>query len=131
MITQTYALVYVQDGDNLQSVDALYAAADEVHLFYDTLALAQCEGGVLALKEKDTQLEVTMMPNPASDRVEIVADVQGVITAQLVDMSGKQIMSTSGTYSVEFDLSQIQDGAYLVFITSESGRSTKKLLVNH
>mmetsp|Transcript_15824 Transcript_15824/g.21416 ORF Transcript_15824/g.21416 Transcript_15824/m.21416 type:complete len:523 (+) Transcript_15824:66-1634(+) len=132
VITQTYALVYVRDGGgNLQNVDALYAAADEVHAFYDTIANAQCEGGFLSLQENATLLELTMAPNPASNTVDISADVEGVINVQLFDMSGKSILSAEGTKQVQLDVSAIEDGAYLVFVTTESGRVTKKLLVNH
>ncbi|GAB5416014.1 MAG: hypothetical protein Crog4KO_14020 [Crocinitomicaceae bacterium] len=132
VITQTYALVYVRDGgDNLQNVDALLAAADEVHAFYDTIANAQCEGGFLSLKEEEALLELSMAPNPASNLVEISADVEGVINVQLFDMSGKWILSAEGAKQVELDVSAIEDGAYLVYVTTESGRATKKLLINH
>jgi hypothetical protein len=131
VITQTYALVYVQDGDHLQSVDALYAAADEVHAFYDTIASAQCEGGVLSATEIEAPLEVSIMPNPASDNVQIVADVQGNLNVELYDMSGKLIRSAEGSMFIELDLSNVQDGAYIVFVQHDSGRTTKKLLVSH
>lgn len=131
VIKQTYALVYVQDGDHLQNVDALYAAADEVHAFYDTISNAQCEGGVLSLLEEEPLLELSMVPNPASNLVEISADVEGLMNVQLLDMSGKSILSAQGIKQVELDVSYIEDGAYLVLITTDQGRVTKKLLVNH
>lgn len=131
VITQTYALVYVRDGDHLQNIDALYAAANEVQAFYDTIATAQCEGGVLSATEIAAPLGVSIMPNPASDKVQIAADVQGELAVELFDMSGKLIRSMNGSMFVELDLTDVQDGAYLVFVKHDSGRTTKKLLVSH
>ncbi len=129
-LKQTFAFVYVNAGSRLQSVDAMYAAADELHTFYDTIANAQCQGGVLSTLELNEPLEIQLSPNPASTSTELFVDAEGGVEVSLVDLSGKFIRQFSGTKYVEMDLSGIKNGAYLVQITTEQGVAVEKLIVD-
>ncbi|XOV68627.1 MAG: T9SS type A sorting domain-containing protein [Fluviicola sp.] len=127
---QTYAFVYANDGDHLQSVDSLYAAADEIHAFYDTITNAQCEGGVLSALSLSEPLGVQLFPNPASGYVHVTLDTPGEMEATMRDMSGKVIVAENGSGTITFDLTGVANGAYFVQIQSGGDIATKKLIVD-
>ena len=130
-ITQTFAFVHVNNGTRLQNVDDMYAAADELHMFYDTIANAQCEGNLLSIDEINEPISVELSPNPASMATELFVDVEGLVEVRLIDVSGKLINQFSGTKYIDIDLSSVQNGAYLVQVLTERGSTTKKLIVDH
>ncbi|MCR9174086.1 MAG: T9SS type A sorting domain-containing protein [bacterium] len=130
-ITQTFAFVYMKNGTRLQSVDAMYLAADELHTFYDTIANAQCEEGVLSAISLDAPSGVTMMPNPASDYVDIILDEFGRFSVTVLDMNGKAIKMSEGEGVVTLHLSDLANGAYFVQVQSGSSVTTKKLILDH
>lgn len=130
-LRQTFAFVYVNEGSRLQSVDAMYQAADELHVFFDTIANAQCEDGVLSASTIDAPVGVQLLPNPASDYVDVAVDVPGAIVVSLSDMRGKIIASEKGESMVTLNLSSLANGAYFVHIQSGNSIVTEKLLVDH
>lgn len=130
-IRQTYALVYTREGGNyLQNVDALYAAADEVHNFYDTIANAQCEDGVLSTLDLNKPLELQLMPNPASQYVDVVVDGMGTMAASIIDVTGKVVVTGEGVGSIRLNTSNLVDGAYFMRIMSGNSVLTSKLIID-
>lgn len=130
-LKQTFAFVYVNAGSRLQSVDAMYQAADELNAFYDTIQNAQCEDGVLSVANISEVIEVQLMPNPASSYVDIVLDIPGNIDASILDMSGKVLEMEEGKGMVTFDISGLSNGTYFVRIESGASIVTKKLIADH
>jgi len=130
-IKQTFAFVYRREGTRLQSVDAMYQAADELHAFYDTITNAQCENGVLSAVSIDKPLGVELMPNPASSNVDLVLDVPGRVSVSILDVNGKVMSTSMGEEFLTLDVSGLANGAYFVRIESGSSSTTEKLIVDH
>lgn len=130
-VTQTFAFVYVNNGTRLQNVNDMYTAASELHTFYDTIALAQCEDGVLSVAENNALPEVLVYPNPATSHVQIEIDDPETVAVHLVDMRGSIVTSLEGSAFIELDISSIQDGAYMLQIETRAGRLMEKLLIRH
>ncbi|MDB2657581.1 T9SS type A sorting domain-containing protein, partial [Crocinitomicaceae bacterium] len=130
-LRQTFAFVYVNEGSRLQSVDAMYQAADELQIFFDTIANAQCEDGVLSTSTMDESIGVQLLPNPASNYVDVVVNASGAFVVSLLDMTGKIIASEKGESMVSLNLSDLANGAYVVHIQSGTSIFTEKLLVDH
>lgn len=129
-IRQTYAFIYVKEGDRLQNVDALYAAADEVHAFYDTIANAQCQDGVLDITKEET-LDVTISPNPASDIIEIEVDFPGLVKVLVVSATGQVVLQQEGSNTIELNVDSISDGVYFVHLKTSVGDIVRHLIVQH
>ncbi len=131
-IVQTYAFVYSRTGNRLENVDQLYADVAEVHAFYDTIANAHCEDGILTV-EKLTLNDFVVAPNPASATVTIFADAEMNFDLQVFDASGKQVSEavSSKFGELTFDVSAIENGVYLLVLTSDDQQLTKRLVVAH
>ena len=79
-----------------------------------------------ALQEND--LEVTVYPNPVSDRLYIAGE--GIHTVQLFDVTGKQItrLDCTGGESHEIGMGQCAPGTYFVRIEKEGMTATQKII---
>lgn len=69
---------------------------------------------------------LTMMPNPASDYVQI-AGVDGFLFAEIADLSGRVVMKSS---SEIINVCSLAKGIYTVRIVSADGESVKKLIID-
>jgi Leucine-rich repeat (LRR) protein len=71
---------------------------------------------------------VAVYPNPVKDRFSISAK-DTITSVQLYDVLGRQIQALSpGVKSLEIDLSQQNNGIYLVKINTEKGIKTQKII---
>jgi len=83
----------------------------------------------LSVEEENELSTLSLYPNPASDIVQIVlpTDIKN-IEIEVFDNAGKQIsMQLSADNTI--DVSNIASGLYLVNITSNNSKTTKKLIV--
>lgn len=131
-ILQTYAFVYSRVGDRLENVDQLYADVEEVHAFYDTIALAQCNDGILKVPEVSL-VDFVVAPNPASTSVTIETNEQIAFEIKVYDAMGKLVtdLRESSNGSLTVDVTAYENGVYLMVIESENQRITKRLVVTH
>jgi hypothetical protein len=129
-ITQTFAFVYMRNGTRLQSIDALYAAADELHLFYDTISSAQCENGVLDLVTNEG-FDARVAPNPASESVDIVFDAPHSALCTVRSASGQMMLEKSIFNQWQWDVRNVAEGVYFIELQSELGRLVKRVVVVH
>ncbi len=76
--------------------------------------------------------EITIQPNPASDRIE-VSSLQPMQYLEILDNTGRLVKSyeaNNGTIET-LDISEIQDGIYMLIIRSASGEmETRKFIKN-
>ncbi|MFN5416015.1 MAG: YHYH protein [Flavobacteriia bacterium] len=80
------------------------------------------------------KLEVLVYPNPASDivAVQIPSAMKENYAVSLYDMSGKLIQSTTliqGSTIAHFDTRTLYSGEYVIEISTEAGKITKKIVL--
>jgi hypothetical protein len=108
-----------------------YTPADIMSHYYYGLAPLAAESRIA------TQPEVTLAPNPVSDKV-VVGVKFGVpqpSTISFCDMQGKILgkwaMPASGLYTKEIGVNDLPQGTYLINIEGANGLVSKKLEVTH
>jgi len=80
----------------------------------------------LGINELDLNELVKILPNPVSDRLQILVSVDTVVENSVVySIFGKQLISTT---SLEIDFSKLSSGMYFIQITTDSGKTTRKIL---
>lgn len=79
---------------------------------------------------KTTKLKV--YPNPASDKIVLESNKQ-FTAARIVDLYGRTCYSNTNPTSnlLEIDVSQLASALYLLYIESDVGTSTRKILIRH
>ena len=73
-------------------------------------------------------IEGSAFPNPATDKVTVSIDANGVASLQVVDIAGKVAMNSSITLvngSADIDMSSLDAGVYIFNVTLENGRASQ------
>ena len=80
--------------------------------------------------------ELKAVPNPATDEVEISfqSSVEENIPVQIVDMAGKIVLQetkavTSGYNNILLDLHGLENGYYIVKVSTERGSAVQRLVI--
>lgn len=73
---------------------------------------------------EENKLNVSAFPNPASDFVTIKAE--GFRYVEVVDMSGRTIMTTQST---RLDVSTLRNGIYLIQVHTDKGMSAQTIVI--
>jgi len=75
---------------------------------------------------------VSVFPNPAKSHVEI-SSPEGLTSVKIVDLSGKTLLNYPGEdeRKLQIDLTGINNGLYLLWITTTKGMSVHKISVFH
>lgn len=82
---------------------------------------------------------VSIFPNPATDRIQLSIGMpqQGLLTVEVLDITGKQIAIlmkgdvSAGEFRQSFGTSMIPGGCYLLRVTTAAGTSTHKIAIVH
>lgn len=130
-ITQTYAFVYHKSGNRLENVSGLLSDAVEIEQFYDTIANAKCEDGVLHLSENMPSSEILLYPNPAAEIMTLDLGEFVSPTVSFVDITGKIVQTVSGSGTIELNVSSWANGIYLLYLESEQGSIVQRFEVLH
>lgn len=69
---------------------------------------------------------ISTYPNPAKDVLNINAGSLEVLSAQVVDLNGRVVLSTKGTSTL--NVSALSQGAYLLTVVTSEGASTQKFI---
>ena len=77
--------------------------------------------------EDNTLINVSLVPNPASQSFKIVTAVNGSKIVTIYNLLGKQVLQVSTNDMV--DISKLAGGVYIVKITQGTASSTQKLVV--
>lgn len=78
-----------------------------------------------------TPIEFSVFPNPASDWVTLSLDQNKIDRLQLFDATGRLVRDYSNSsYKTRFDLSQLNNGIYLLKVISGDLVGTQKLIIN-
>lgn len=82
----------------------------------------------LGMNEND--FEFSVYPNPASDEIIIQADLNGEVTLNLLDGSGKLVLNQNILMNTTvIDISQFSSGIYIMKLTTKDGQVSMKKLV--
>lgn len=129
-VKRSFAFIYEEGSDNLNSVTNLLSTAAQVKQFYDNDAATACEDGVWNVGEIDPERDFVIYPNPNAGTFEVeLKDIKGSVEMKIVDMLGKECYSrllTSGTTQLSPGL---MPGVYLILISDGQSRISKQLVV--
>jgi hypothetical protein len=74
--------------------------------------------------------QVAVYPNPASDRLVLEAEGDLPVQATLMDLGGREILSSSFLHTATLDVSRLSPGQYLLRLTTPSATTVRKLLLH-
>lgn len=89
---------------------------------------AQVGEGGLGLAENS--FDLNMYPNPASDRLNIVAS-EAITNVRLTDLNGRLLWEESGASVKQVAVSHLPEGFYFVQLQTAGGFATRKISVRH
>ena len=72
---------------------------------------------------------INIYPIPTTYNLNIEANSTDLTTYKMYDMLGNFVLENTFTKNTQIDLSQLEKGSYLLNITTEKGRVTKKIIV--
>ena len=98
---------------------------DDLYLNITTVGSDGPQDPVVAIDDVAMQsVSLQLYPNPATDRLMLSADMP-VQRVQVFDMSGRMVMSSTGT---ELDVSALPAGLYMLRAMGETGVGSKKFI---
>ncbi|WP_282043717.1 T9SS type A sorting domain-containing protein [Winogradskyella flava] len=85
-----------------------------------------------SLSTNDFELsEISISPNPSSEFWNVKTDSESIVSVQVFDILGKQVLSLSpNSTEVAIDASGLNDGIYMAKISGINGSKTIKLIKN-
>lgn len=105
------------------SVNNFYPSEEQINFgSVDCIGSALKKPATQAFAEDLAANGFSMFPNPVSDRLTIHPNlIDREVTVQLMDHSGRFIMSAAGVNQVEMDLSNVSNGVYLIKVFDAQG----------
>lgn len=81
----------------------------------------------------ETVENFTLFPNPAKGQVKLMLnDIEDPVTIVIYDMQGRIVLQEQSNQLITiFDVSQLENGVYMVNMTNKEGHKTVKLMVNN
>ena len=95
----------------------------ELNLLNGTLVIEEARQ-VLSTDPED--VDVTVYPNPFTDRITIVSGRS--LEVHLYDINGSLLRSSKGTAAIEMELSGLSTGSYLIKILTKDQLETKRII---
>lgn len=123
----TYAILYAEGTDHLESVNQLYIVADVIQNFFDTLSTT-CVGATAGLNES-TDLQALVYPNPSKGSFVVKFDhtvLNGSLSVH--DLSGR-IIHHEVVNGNEVQLNIVESSGVYFLLFEESGRFGMQKLV--
>lgn len=86
---------------------------------------------IAGTSEFEDQLSIKMTPNPATDILNIAVENDQIRSIEIVDIKGSLLLKEDNflSASINFDVSSINQGFYLVKIVADNGKSAVKKLI--
>jgi len=142
-ISTPNGVFYTDDyGQNWKSVNIGLSnkVGISIKIFNNTLFLATSKTGIWKYDIKDivsSNLESNLnkdqpkiYPNPTSGYLNVQTDSNKGFEFKIVDLMGKQILSTHQLSDGRIDISILQNGTYIIILNSNEGVFTEKLIIN-
>lgn len=129
--------IHIEKGQGTVSSETNYTFTDQNvsnGIQYYRLKQFDFDGTVATLNtisvNPDSEFELNIYPNPAKEKLTVKASSR-ISTIQITNLSGTLInTSVANAFSSIVDLSEMENGIYLVTVISEGRKLSKKLVVN-
>ena len=129
-VQRSFAFIYAEGNDHLNSVSNLMTVASQTKQFYDNESTIACEGGVWNVDEIEQRKDFTIYPNPVSGPFSVeLSSFEDGVDLSVVDMLGNehyQQRVSGKTVTINKELSA---GVYLIVLTDGMDRVTKQLVI--
>lgn len=102
-----------------------FSANKEIWRFF-----SQFERSIEASTKTLTTQKISIYPNPATDKVFFITD-RNITTVRLFDTQGRLVKQMSDLQIESLDVSQLENGNYLIEITTENEKVVKRIDVIH
>ena len=88
-------------------------------------------GSSIGINEISDPLNISLFPNPASEKIQIISEKFKVKSLEIYNMQCQQMMQVQfqNQNNIELDVSMLAKGIYLIKIQSENGMTNKKLVI--
>jgi len=94
-----------------------------------TMGTFACENIGVGIKQPTSKNEwITVYPNPANNRIQVISGSSKIILISIYDMLGKEMINAT---EKEIDVSNLQEGIYFMQIKTSEGIATKKIIIQH
>jgi len=116
-LTQTLAITFAQNGNNLENVTNILNISDEIKMFYDNESDVPCNGATWGIEDNEL-IQFSISPNPANSKISISssAPIKEII---LLDILGNRILSATST---SIDVSKLSNGVYFIYLETQNGQ---------
>lgn len=130
-ITQTYAIIYVRNGNHLENANQIIDLAADVKTFYDTQSHIACQSNGIWNTQELSSLDFLITPNPTLGLIHISAAEQHIQKVQLLNAQGKKVFEIdTKTYdTITLDLSKYPKGIYFIDLQTDKGSAIEKLVL--
>ncbi len=132
-VTYDQGVVYVCTGEFMDSSPAsIYLMKMDStlawsHPFFNSVSF---QNDYSSINENDNSLEVSIYPNPSNSFVNIAIDNNKQAKINIHDLNGKLVKNFNSKNSIiQFDVSDMNEGMYIVTVISGNKNVTKKLVV--
>ncbi len=126
---QVNSFIYNQDNqDTLEIWNQIYANTRSIECGSKDLILLSNKGG----RQSDLSELVTLFPNPVENTLHLKTDLPGrhKVRLEFIDSYGNLIKETESNSTGIYDISQLENGFYLVAIRFDEQVIFKKIQVN-
>jgi len=128
------------DSINVTDVNRTISLAPGDYIVYTDVNLNKgTTGGGTQINEQNATQQFEVFPNPATSNVTVSIGFEKSSTLELViyDLVGKKVYDFNnknqyfyGEQNFDINVNSLQKGLYLIEVTTQSGKSSKKLLLN-
>ena len=87
-----------------------------------------CQTQIVGINET-IEGDLTLFPNPATNQITLRISAQNVTDVRLIDLLGKTVKKFAAT-NTTLDLSDVNNGIYLLRVENEGGSSARKIVIN-
>lgn len=124
-----YAVIANRRGDHLENVQGIIDYADSVQQFYNNMSTSCEQQGTASIEDSHLESDqVTLYPNPASNKLYVSWENVVVDSIELYSFQGRLVRSFNldkNTNSHMIDVSQLKSGVYFVKVEN----SIQKLII--
>jgi len=126
--TFSYAIIYAQGSDNLNSVSELQTSADFIQSYFDNMTNNCFDIQFASIPEKDA-VEFSVYPNPNSGNFTIQLPTTEKATATIIDAQGRVVHSQSIGQGMNTIDVLLESGVYFVQVEANATSSITRMVV--
>lgn len=127
----SYAIVYNRDGtSNLDNVNGLLQKTDAVQAFFDSSTDGNCSQSILAIENvAKPEVDFSVFPNPSNGQFTLQTEGLTDFVISVKDMTGRVVFEMNANSSETLVNLEAPEGIYLVTLSSEKSRLTKRIVI--